>query len=168
MTAAILIVSNMLSLLIGWLLGRTGRNAAVSAAAVEDEDDNTDKKPLGRKKFGLFQFMVVGVMVISGVTALNGVIVATNQTKLTDCVSGQFDILIDALDARSNSQREATQQLTEVFRDVVEAYRSPSPDSAKNVRESIEKYVGLRAAADERLRENPYPEPPRNACADLR
>lgn len=165
-TAILFVVSNAACVFLGWLFGKTGRNAAVAAAAAEERDSAQEGS-----RMRPFRWMVVAVIVVCGVTAVSGAIVASNQEMLVEdqhqfaeCVSDQFDALIEALDARSSSSREATDQLTEVFRTIVQAYRAPSPDSAKTVREAIERYYTLREEADDRLRQNPYPEPPRNAC----
>lgn len=170
MTVFLFVASNLASILIGWLLGRTGRNAAVVAAAVEGGDET---KEGGRVRLRPLQFLGVALVVVSAVTALNGVIVSSQQQELvedqksfTECVTGQFNLLLDALEARSSSARDATEQQTAVWRKISEVWRNPTPDASKQVQDSIDKYLTLREDANIALRQNPYPEPPRNACSN--
>lgn len=170
MTTFLFIVSNLAALALGWLVGKTGRNAAVVAAAIEE---GAEAEEGGRAKARPFQWLAVAVVVVSAVTALNGVMVASQQQELvedqqtfTACVTDQFDLLIEALEARSGSAREATAQQVAVFRTVAEAWRNPTANSSLRVREAIEEYIRLRDDADAALRQNPYPEPPRNACSE--
>lgn len=171
MTVFLFVASNLASILIGWLLGRTGRNAAVVAAAVEE---GAEAEEDGRVRIiRPFRVLGVAVVVISAVTALNGVIVSSQQQELvndqrefTECVTGQFNLLLDALEARSGSAREATEQQTAVWKKIAEVWRSPTPDASEQVLTSIEEYIRLRNEANTALQQNPYPEPPRNACSN--
>lgn len=167
-TMFLFIVSNLASIVIGWLLGRTGRNAAIVAAAVEGEEPT--KEP-DRRRANPTQVIAILMMVVAGVTAVNGVSVsiqqgeqAEQQQEFTACVTEQFNKLADALDARANPQREATLLQDEIWRIVAEAFKNPTPDSSKQVQDAIDAYNRARTVVVESQRKNPLPDPPRDVC----
>jgi hypothetical protein len=158
--AFLFVVSNLACVLIGWLLGRTGRNAAIAASVIEDEESGDPKR-----RPRPFQIAVVAMMVIAAVTAVNGIVISVNQRNITQCVRVQFDKFADALEARSKPQQEATAALDRVFFAVARLIQTPSPTAQKDVQDAILDYTKLRTAANKVLREHPYPDPPREACA---
>lgn len=168
-TVFLFIVSNLATGLIGWLLGKTGRNTAVVAAAVEGEEGLPGAGD--RRRTTPTQVIAVLMMVVAGVTAVNGVSVSTQQGEqarehrdFTDCVTKQFNRLADALDARANPQREATLMQDEIWRVVAEAFRSPQPDSSKRIQDAVDAYNQARSVVVAAQAKNPLPDPPRDAC----
>lgn len=168
-TLLLFIATNSASVFLGWVFGRTGRNAAVVAAAVEDQETSMEEARATRP----FRMMAIATMVICGVTAATGVVVASNQNSIVEdhrtfaeCVSDQFDLLIEALDARTVANREATLQQDRIWVTVAEAFRNPGPEASQNLRTVIEEYNKIRAETTEKLRQNPYPDPPRDACRE--
>lgn len=157
----IFVVSNLASLFIGWVLGRTGRNAAKAAAAASGKTEDPEEV-----RMRPFRWIVIAVLVVCGVTAANGVYISMGQAKQADCVTEQFNKLIDALDARATDSRKATLQLDKVMRTIVSAYETPNAQAAVDVQNAILGYVTARDEAEETLRQNPYPEPPRDACRE--
>jgi hypothetical protein len=171
-TVFIFIVSNMASILIGWLLGRTGRNTAVVAAAVEGEEPT---KESDRRRASPTQVIAVLMMVVAGVTAVNGVSVSTQQgeqaeehRRFVDCVTVQFNKLADALDARSRPQQEATLLQDAIWKEVAEAFRTPTTDSSKRIQDAVDAYNHARTDVVEAQKKNPLPDPPRDACSQLK
>lgn len=167
-TVFLFIVSNLASIVIGWLLGRTGRNTAIVAAAVEGEEPA--KEP-DRRRANPTQVIAILMMVVAGVTAVNGVSVSIQQgeqaeehRQFTECVSDQFNKLADALDARTLPQREAAAAQDWIWAVVAEAFRSPQPDSRDRVQAAVEAYNRARTEVTEAQRKNPLPEPPRDVC----
>ena len=167
-TVFLFIITNLVSIMIGWLLGRTGRNTAIVAAAVEGEEPT--KEP-DRRHANPTQVIAILMMVVAGVTAVNGVSVSIQQGEqaeehrdFTECVSSQFNKLADALDARANPQREATLMQDEIWRVVSEAFRNPTPESSKRIQDAVDAYNQARFEVTEAQRKNPLPDPPRDVC----
>jgi hypothetical protein len=156
------ILTNLASGFLGWLFGRIGRDSAKVAAAVEEAVEEKADGSVHRP----FRWMIIAFMLICGLTAANGIYISIRQSNFSECAVGQFDKLLDALDARFNSSREATLQLDAVFVTIVNAYTAPTPDAADKVRKAIFDYAKLRREAEDVLKKNPYPEPPRNACRE--
>lgn len=165
-TTILFIAANLASAFMGWIVGRTSRDAAKVAATVPEQSENKDGISMRP-----FRWIVISFMVICALTAANGIYISVTQAdqarenqRFAECTTDQVNKLIDALDARFKSSREATLQLDQVFTVIVAAYQNPTPEAAALVKDAIVKYAGLRKKAEDTLKKNPYPEPPRNAC----
>lgn len=173
-----LTVDTVASGFIGWLLGRTARNAAVAAQAVTDDadDDAVEPEPTTRRSRARArlarvraQHVVVLFLVLVGVvTAVQGFSESANRTELNECVVRYSDELHDALiQARESSQDvQVAQDL--IWSAVGRAFANPGSDpNGAKIGDAVAAYNRQRTAQRKSQAEHPLPDPPRGACADL-
>lgn len=169
----LLALSNPACVFLGFLFGRmTQATVEIEDRMAHDGNEETNapsSQPRSRDRQHLMlQAVAVGVVLIGIITAIIGFNVTRNQDRLAGCVTGYSNSLADALDRRSASAAEATEKLDAVMEKVVTAFSSPpSEQTTQAVRDAILDYVEARRRAKEAQRENPLPDPPRDACAEL-
>lgn len=177
----VMIATNLASLVIGWLVGRTARNTARALAEVEAVTEETEvpeetkrrlREIIGRVR--PMHLAMVLLVAIGAVTALLGFSASTrsnealNQTKATlQCVRDYADGLADTLKARADSAADAQSQLDQVMETVANAFSTPNEAAGTQVRIAIDGYVKLRRSARAAQQANPYPDPPRDVCSDV-
>lgn len=84
------------------------------------------------------------------------------------CIATYSDHLADALNARYDASAAATLQLDLVFDRLVEMFDNLNPETQKKLVEAARDYKAQRNTAKQELTQHPFPEAPRNACAELR
>ena len=161
---ALFVVANLASGFIGWLIGKTGRNAAIAAQVVE-EHETEETKGRTSPPFQPNRFAVVAVLIVLLVTVANSAFLTINQSVYTACVKNQFDELADVLKARSAPQQQAQDALDAVMFRTADAYKNPTPEAGQDIGKLIQAYADLRRAAKSDFAKHPLPDPPRDACS---
>jgi hypothetical protein len=161
----VLLASNGACVLLGYLFGRMVRaTVRIEETMVEDA---ASPPPGRRSRDTTMRIMAAVVALIGVVTATFGVVVIRDVDQLNGCVVGYSNALADTLDRRAGPQQEATLQLDRVMSAIMDAYKMTPVDGREHVRTAIEAYVEARNTARAFLAENPLPDAPRDACAEL-
>lgn len=168
----LLAISNPACGFIGYLIGRIARDTAETKDAVTHDVEQTDglseDKSVGpRWRMNVVVVIGMAVAAIGVVTALIGFSVTRNQDQLAGCVVGYSNATADALEARSSAATEANQQVENVFRAFLAAFSDTPAVGRERVQHAFEEYLKAREATAKAQKDNPLPEAPRDACADL-
>jgi hypothetical protein len=169
----VLIGSNVACLFLGYLLGRLTR---ATVRIEENMDTDTEAPPVAEDVFPrrLLHVLAVIVAVVGVATIALGVVVTVAQRqaeirddRLTACITGYSNALADTLDVRGRPAQEATEQLDKVMIAILDAYDDVPAEGRLKVQGAIQGYVDARAQAKKTQAAHPYPDAPRDACADL-
>lgn len=157
-------------LFLGYLFGRMAR------ATVQIEETMTaDPKPTvtspsepnERRRVGALRLVAAAVAVIGIVTAAMGYIVIRNQDRIVGCVVGYSNASSTAFKARAAAQNEVNDQLDNFMEAILQAFSTAPADGRKLVFDAVTSYNDARRAAKEAQSQNPLPDPPESACAEL-
>lgn len=169
-TVAVLVVSGTSAgLFIGYLLGRLTRSVMEIEKRVTDHINENGEAPDKSRRFRLsaLHIIAVGVVVTGLVTALIGVNVTRNQDRIVGCVAGYSNASAAAFKQRSAAQSVVNEQLDGFMQAVLDAFSTAPADGREKIRLSVESFVEARQEQARVQRENPLPEAPENACAEL-
>lgn len=107
----------------------------------------------------------VGVAVIAlGVMVINA---QSQQDRLVGCVEGYSNAAAAAQRARSAATSDVFNQIDAVFSKVLVVLDDAATDGRQQIFDAIKAYDDARTAAKQAQKDNPLPEAPENACADL-
>jgi hypothetical protein len=164
----VLIGSNIACSLLGFLLGRTTRATVVMEQRMTNDDD--EKEPDHRPWWHVTSMQVIAFVVaaIGVVTAAVGVHLIRTQDQIIGCVVGYSNATADALEQRSSAASRANEQVDRVFAAFLAAFDDLPAEGRERARKAIAEYTEARTNAKETAKQNPLPEAPRDACAELR
>jgi hypothetical protein len=165
----VLIGSNIACSLLGFLIGRLTRATVTMEQHMTDGDDESTELPDRRRSIRApIVLIAFSVALIGVVTAAVGVHLIRTQDQIVGCVVGYSNAMADALERRSSVNIQASEQVDQVFAAFLAAFDDLPADGRARVRAAIAEYSETRTKAKETLKENPFPEAPRDACAELR
>lgn len=168
MTVILLVATNPACALLGFLFGRITRATVDIADSVTEEGTempDKEKRRVGRTN--PITIISVVVVLIGLITAIVGYQVTRNQDRIVGCVVGYSNASADAFEQRADAQREVNDQLANFMRAVRDAFSSAPADGRKKVFDAVEDFVKADDEAKRIRGENPLPEAPRDACAEL-
>lgn len=155
-------------LFLGFLFGRLTRaTIQIEESMVTDEDNPKPKTPTRRRRVTGFQVMSGFVVAIGLITALVGFQVTRNQDRIVGCVVGYSNASSAAFKARAAAQNEVNEHLDDFMNAVLQAFSTAPADARQLIFDSVKSYNEARAKAKTTQRDNPLPEPPEDACAEL-
>lgn len=167
--ALLLLASNPACVFLGFLFGRLTRATVTIEEKIADAeklDVKEIKKPRKHRITALY-WLAVGVTAIGLVTTVMGYIVTRNQDRLTGCVVGYSNALGDAFEERLRASNEVNKQLDNVMAAFLAAFNDAPDIGRERVFKAIEEFNKARTEAKQAQLDNPLPEVPRNACAEL-
>lgn len=178
MLIIILAADTLASGFLGWLVGRTARNAEVVAAEVaeigaEGDDDLVGRaEHSGRARAFLARvrapYVAMAMLaVVTGVTAFLTGTSSIQQTRIVHCVVDYSNELADSLKASREANADVQTAQDKIWFVVADAFAHPSPDDRERIADAIDEYNALRTTQRASQRANPLPAAPRGACADL-
>lgn len=164
----VLFGSNLGCVCLGFLFGRLTRAAVqVEQRMVDVTEDSPPPKPARHRGPTALHVISLAVVFIGVVTAVVGFGVTQNQDRLTGCVVEYSNATADALTASRAAQRVVNEQIDGFMKAILDAFNSLPEEGRKAVLESVQDYLDARAEQVKVQRENPLPEAPRDACAEL-
>lgn len=165
----LLVASNVGCSLLGFLLGRLTRATVAIEQEIEqhmsDEEDSPPPRP--KRRITALQVIAGTVAMIGIMTVVMGVITTRNQDRLAGCVVGYSNATADALKASRAAQTEVNDRMDGFMQAVLQAFSSPPAEGRDLILKSVRDYVAAREEARTVQRQNPLPEAPRDACAEL-
>lgn len=170
MALIIIVTSNGSTAFLGFLLGRLTRVTVEigEKMSTEDEEPKPEETPeRHRWKILPLHIISIGVVVIGLVVALLGFSVTRNQDRIIGCVAGYSNASSAAIKAGRAAQNEVNKQLDNFMSAILQAFSSAPEDARKLIFDSVKSYNEARTKAKETQRENPLPDPPEDACAEL-
>lgn len=160
--------TNVPCLILGYLFGRlTKATVRIEETMATDEEPVSETPPATRRRITSLQFIGAAVVVIGLVTAGFGVAVVRNQDRLAGCVVGYSNATADALKASRAAQAVVNEQLDNFMRAILEAFSSDPAVGRQKIFDAVEAYSVARAEQLQAQKDNPLPEAPRDACAEL-
>jgi hypothetical protein len=166
-TVAILLAAgNPACLFLGFLFGRLTRaTIAIEEKIVDEKKIDTDSV---RRHRSIAKYWVMVIVAAIGlITAVVGFMVTRNQDRLTGCVVGYSNALADAFEQRLAASNDVNEQLDNVMSSFLAAFNDAPEVGRDRVFKAIEEYNKARTEAKNAQRENPLPDAPRDACAEL-
>lgn len=168
----ILAGSNVACLSLGYLFGRLTRatiriEERMTEPPVDSQAAVPEPPKASRRRWGALQLITVGVVLIGVMTAAIGVVVTRNQDRLVGCVAGYSNANADALKQSRTAQNVVNDQLDNFMSAVLAAFSTAPADGRAKVQAAVKSYVEAREAAKQVQKDNPLPDAPRDACAEL-
>lgn len=125
----------------------------------ETESDGTGPRTDGRERV-LGRVLIGLLLLILGVgTAVQSIVTSQHVGQLQQCQARYANRFAKALDTRtevSNGSQRALDGLVTAI--------SEHPDDRKATSAALENYLQQRRMAKQQREQNPYPDPPREAC----
>lgn len=167
-TLIVLIASNTACLFLGYLFGRLTR-AAVRIEETMDIDDTPPPvvAPVERRRITTFRLLGIAVALIGVITAGMGYVVIRQQDRIVGCVVGYSSANSAAVKARSAAQNEVNDQIDNFMAAILQAFSSAPAEGRQLVFDAVKSYNESRSKAKSTQRDNPLPDPPEHACAEL-
>lgn len=167
-TCAVAVVGFVL----GYFAGRAARDVHTIASAVTERGSEVERTR--RKWRGINSNIVVALVVFTlGIlTVVQGLVHGAGIRRIADCHAAYANRLADAIEARSTGSQQAQDALDELMTTFGRLAASPPADAAdlarrqEESRTAITNYVAKRAESKAVQRNNPYPPPPREMCAE--
>lgn len=164
-----LLATNLPGLVVGFLIGRRVPRATVKIE--ESMDENLPPAPPKQRAL----LIIASVVALIGVgTVALGIIVMryvavddARDHQFAACVAGYSNALGDALKARLAANQAVTDQMDLFMNAVVQAFDNATPETREALIAAARAYVKQRLEAQAELQDNPLPEVPRDACAEL-
>lgn len=169
LTTALLIMvpTNIGTLVLGFLWGRKIR-AIIQIGETMSENADTPERRGSAPRW--MYFLAAAVALIGIGMSVLGVLVVNNagrQDKLVGCVAGYSNAAADVARTRAGATNAVFAEIDAVFEQVRAAFDA-APDAGRDkVLAAIDGYNSARAKAKQAQRDNPLPEAPQNACAEL-
>lgn len=162
----LLLASNPACVFLGFLFGRLTRATVMIEEKIVD-DEKLDTAKIKRRRFTAVHWLTAVVATIGIVTAIIGLMVTHNQDRLVGCVVTYSDAAGDAIEQRSIASNAVNTQLDNVMAAFLAAFTDAPAAGRDRVFKAIEAFNKARLEAKQAQKENPLPEVPRNACAEL-
>jgi hypothetical protein len=162
----ILVPTNIATLVGGYFWGRKVR-AVVQIGEAMSDDTGTRTQPSAPR---WMYFLAVVVVLIGAAQVFLGVMVVgseSRQDRLVSCVAGYSNASAKAARARSSATNTVFAQIDAVFAEVQTVFDTAPADARERVRAAIKAYNESRQKARQAQKDNPLPESPQNACAEL-
>lgn len=158
-------------LLVGYLAGRGVRDLDRIAEAVTPEDGMPvhTTRPKWLRRFTSNVIIGITVVILGIATAVQGYVQNEATRRIADCTRGYSNGFADAIDARSAASAAEREALVQWMRTLDELLTKASPGgdpAAARQRFAAATSEYLKKQDDLRLKQqdNPFPEPPRDAC----
>lgn len=154
-------------LLVGFFIGRSTAAAQAIIEAVQGEgDDMQNSSP--KKKFRITSNGVIAAVLIAlGIaTAVQSYVQSAATARLTECQTAYANGFADALDARSQSSREAQDALDAWMTKVNAIIQAPTPEARDQILQAFKDYLAAREQAKDTQRDHPFPPAPRDVCKE--
>jgi hypothetical protein len=173
----VLLVTNPACVFMGFLFGRVTRAAVEMEEHMIVEDSpppELKSSPDIRRTVVMLRWVCAVVAVIGVGTMVLGVVVTREQAaadarddRLTACITGYSNALADALEQRTAANSAANQAVDTVMQAFADAFNQAPAEARENLRLAFEKYTEARRQSRSASAQNPLPEAPRDACAEL-
>lgn len=170
---AVLVGSNAACLFLGYLFGRLTRATVRIEENMDADPDATTPDPPARRLTPLRALGLV-VVAIGVATIALGVMVTVKQAeaearddRLTACITGYSNALADAFRERASATSDASEAVDTVMAAIGMAFVDAPAVGRDRVLAAIQAYNEARAEAKKTQAENPLPDAPRDACAEL-
>lgn len=172
----LLAADSLASGFLGWLLGRTARNAELIADEVVDADaepaeDAGAREARSRALLARVRapYVVMALLaVIVGVTAFLTGSVAVQQRSTVRCVADYSNDLGAALDQRADANKRLQDKQDAIWLAVSSAFAHPGADpKGTKIGDAVDDYNTERDRLRTAQARHPLPETPRGACAGL-
>jgi hypothetical protein len=161
----IMLTSNTATLVMGYLWGRKVR------AVIQIGEAVTTDPPKMKQSLPRWVHLITGALVIVGVsTVVLGVLVIGNtsrQDRLVTCVIDYANAASAAGRARGAANTDVFEQIDGVFKQFGEAATVDPVAARAKALAAIDSYNRSREDVKTAQRDNPLPEAPEDACADL-
>lgn len=170
-TLVVILGSNSACLFLGYLFGRLTSSTVQIEENMDPEDEKPSETVSGRRKLNAIQVIAWSVAFIGIVTVALGYVVIRNQDRIVGCVVGYSKAQAAATKARSAANNDVFDQLDMVMETIGRAYAAADIGQTNEARtagrKAIEDYNKSRKEAKQAQRENPLPDVPEEACAEL-
>lgn len=168
-TLILVLATDSACLFLGFVFGRLTRATVEIEGHMATEEDPSVPVvvPERKRRVTGLQLVAAGVVVIGLITALIGFSVTRNQDRLAGCVVGYSNASSAAFKARSRAQNEVNNQVDNVFAAFLAAFSDTPSEGRKRVFDAIDGYNKARIESKKTQKENPLPDPPEDACAEL-
>lgn len=172
LVVVLLVGSNSACLFLGYLFGRMARATVQMEESMAADTPDVAREapmsaPVGRRRLNAFRLLAWTVALIGAVTTAMGYVVIRNQDRLVGCVVGYSNASSAAAKARSAAQNDVNTQIDNVMAAFQAAFTDAPAVGRDRVFGAIDAYNKARAKAKETQRDNPLPDPPEDACAEL-
>lgn len=162
-------LTNPACVLLGYLWGRKVRAVTrIESIVVNDENSPpSTAKPAAPTWMRLLAALValIGIGTVAvGFIALRS---DTRQDRIVGCIYGYSNAAAAAQKARIAASNATFEQIDAIMLAVIEAFDTTPAEGSQRVRDAVSAYNEARREAKETQRDNPLPQSPENACADL-
>lgn len=155
-------------LLVGFFVGRSTVAAEAITDAVQQEGDDVRESSGPKKKFRFTSNGVIAaLLVVLGIaTAVQAVVQNQADARQDACQTAYANGFADALDARSQSSREAQDALDAWMTKVNAIIQAPTPEARGQILQAFKDYLAARQEAKDTQADHPFPPAPRDVCKD--
>lgn len=162
----VLVTSNLACGFLGFLFGRVTR-ATVDIAEGDPAVSNAPEAKKSKRRFTQNMVVSIAVALVGALTVILGIVSTQSYDRLIGCVVTYSNQLSDALDARTAPARAAFAEMDKIMQAVAENFDKPTAEAAQKIQDAVEHYNNARRVSGEAVRDNPYPDAPRDACSHL-
>lgn len=159
-------------LLVGFFVGRSTAAVDAIAVAVQDEGEpmpeDTPAQEARRRRPRVTVNGVLGAVIVClGIfTAVQSYVQSAATARLTECQTAYANGFADALDARSQSARQAQDALDAWMTKVNAIIQAPTPEARDQILQAFQDYLTARQDAKDTQHANPFPPAPRDVCKE--
>lgn len=166
----VLVSSNIACAFLGFLFGRMTRAAVTIEDHMSTGDEIppvTDSPTRRRRRVTAIQVMAGALVFIGVATTALGIVLTRNQDRIVGCLVGYSNASSVAIKAGRAAQNKVNDQLDNVMGAFQSAFTDSPAEGRDRVFKAIDAYNRVRTEAKRVQRENPLPDAPENACAEL-